>query len=90
MTEKEKRLFIIKEKQIRKSTEEIYRGKSRGGLGNFARKPYSDEAETAWKNACHTVRNFAKKIVKRSLAYAIINMSTGWKDAEKAIIGPVG
>ena len=57
-------------------------------LDNFERKPYSDEA--AWKNARHTARHSAKKIVKTSLAYAIINMSTGWKDAEKAIIGPVG
>lgn len=59
-------------------------------LDNFERKPYSNEAEAAWKNARHTARHSAKKIVKTSLAYAIINMSTGWKDAEKAIIGPVG
>ncbi len=49
----------------------------------------SDEAETLGKMIAYA-RNFAKKIVKRSLAYAIINMSIGWKDAERAIIGPVG
>ena len=67
-------------------------GNVKGEKENKLRKFTEENPAAGWVilHGNRIVRNFAKKIVKRSLAYAIINMSTGWKDAEKAIIGPVG